>query len=390
MSTTPYVSRKNLEELALFKQPAGLLTHLDIELTERCNNNCLHCYVNQPSAGTFHANRELNTEQLQEILNEAAAAGCLSVRFTGGEPLLRSDFAELYIHAKKAGLTVTLFTNATLLTPELVQLFTQMPPKEPIEITVYGMHRSSCEAVTRTNGSFDATRQGIDLLMAAAIPFVVKGVCLPQNREERRIFESWAATLPGMKNSPPSYAMHFDLRVRRDSEARNTLIQKLRPTAEESLAFSMQDKDAFLQETRTFCRMFAAIPGKKVFGCGAGCRNLVVDSYGTVYPCLLLRHPDATYNLHKGSLQDALENFFPALQHREAKNKEYLKRCARCFLKSFCKQCPARSWVETGTLDTPVEYHCTIAHAQAEAAGIIHPGEKSWHVKNWKKRVDAI
>jgi len=265
-----------------------------------------------------------------------------------------------------------------------------MPPKEPIEVTIYGMHRKSCEAITRTIGSFDATQRGIDLLIAAAIPFVVKGVCLPQNREERKLFESWAATLPGMKNSPPSYAMHFDLRVRRDSETRNTLIRNLRPTRQESLAFSLLDKEAFLKETRTFCRMFSAIPGAKVFGCGAGRNNLVVDSYGAVYPCLLLRHPDTTYALHKGSLKDAMENFFPALLSLEAENKEYLRRCARCFLKSFCKQCPARSWMENGTLDTPVEYHCVIAHAQAEAAGILQPEEKSWEVKNWKERVDRL
>jgi sulfatase maturation enzyme AslB (radical SAM superfamily) len=52
-----------------------------------------------------------------------------------------------------------------------------------------------------------------------------------------------------------------------------------------------------------------------------------------------------------------------------ARNPEYLRRCARCFLKGFCEQCPAKSWSEHGNLDTPVEYLCEVAHAQARYMG---------------------
>jgi radical SAM protein with 4Fe4S-binding SPASM domain len=104
-------------------------------------------------------------------------------------------------------------------------------------------------------------------------------------------------------------------------------------------------------------------------------------------PCLSLRHPDTVYNLKSGSLRDALINFFPRLRELKASNPEYLARCARCFLRSLCEQCPAKSWTEDGTLDTPVEYFCQIAHAQARDLGLLREREDAWEVTNWKERI---
>jgi MoaA/NifB/PqqE/SkfB family radical SAM enzyme len=77
---------------------------------------------------------------------------CLSVRFTGGEPLLRGDFEELYGFARKIGLRVLIFTNATLITKHVADLFSRIPPIEKIEITVYGMKKNSYEAASRIPG----------------------------------------------------------------------------------------------------------------------------------------------------------------------------------------------------------------------------------------------
>jgi radical SAM protein with 4Fe4S-binding SPASM domain len=104
-------------------------------------------------------------------------------------------------------------------------------------------------------------------------------------------------------------------------------------------------------------------------------------------PCLLLRHPDTVYDLKSGSLEDALRSFFPRLREWGATDAGYLARCAKCFLKGLCEQCPAKSWMEHGTLDTPVEYLCQVTHAQAADLGLINPGEKGWEVVDWKERV---
>jgi hypothetical protein len=86
------------------------------------------------------------------------------------------------------------------------------------------------------------------------------------------------------------------------------------------------------------------------------------------------------------AISDALASF-KNLHKMKATNPSYLRRCAVCFLKGLCEQCPAKSWVEHGTLDTPVEYLCEIAHAQARFLGWLKDGEKAWEVLDLKERV---
>ena len=76
------------------------------------------------------------------------------MRFTGGEPLLREDFAELYQFTRRLGIKVRLFTNARLITSELVDLFARIPLLEKIEITVYGMRSESYDAVACAPGAY--------------------------------------------------------------------------------------------------------------------------------------------------------------------------------------------------------------------------------------------
>lgn len=386
MVNKTYVIKQRIDKASLWKDTGLLLSSLDIELTERCNNNCVHCYINLP-ADDFHAKeKELSTDEIKEILKEATSLGCLAVRFTGGEPLLREDFQELYLFARKLGLKVLLFTNATLITPSLVELFSHIPPLEKIEVSIYGMKKSSYEAVTRVSGSYDAAWRGINLLLEHKIPFVVKGVLLPYNREEINEFETWAATIPWM-DKPPSYSMFFDLRCRRDDVKRNELIKKLRLTPEDGIKILAKRQKEYLKEMRGFCSKFTKPPGDRLFSCGTGVGGGCVDAYGIFQPCMMLRHPDCIYDLKKGSLKNALTNFFPELRKAKATNPDYLSRCAFCFLKGLCEQCPAKSWMEHGTLDTPVEYLCKIAHAQARFLGLLKEGEIAWKVEDWRERI---
>jgi hypothetical protein len=77
----------------------------------------------------------------------------------------------------------------------------------------------------------------------------------------------------------------------------------------------------------------------------------------------------------------------PKIRAFRARNADYLDRCARCFIKALCLQCPARSWSEHGTLDTPVEYLCDVAHAEARSLGLLDEGEKAWMIDGWEERV---
>ena len=133
------------------------------------------------------ARRELTADQWQDILRQAADLGALSVRFTGGEPLLRPDFAEIYLFARRLGLKVMLFTNGRLITPELADLFARVPPLKKIEISVYGMRPESYDAVACAPGAFAEFRRGRGALAgAAASPsWSSRCCCRPTGRDGR-------------------------------------------------------------------------------------------------------------------------------------------------------------------------------------------------------------
>ncbi|MCX5698162.1 MAG: radical SAM protein [Candidatus Omnitrophica bacterium] len=381
-----YVTKQPIHQANLWRDSKpSLLGRLDMELTERCNNNCIHCCINLPVDDLDAKQKELSCAEVKKILLEAISLGCMSVRFTGGEPLLRKDFEELYIFARKSGLRVLVFTNATLITPHLAELFSHIPPLEKIEVTVYGMKESSYQAITRAPGSFTAFRKGVELLLEKKVPFVVKSALLPQNKDEMDEFEKWAATIPWM-DRPPAYSMFFDLRCRRQDRLKNESIKDLRLKPQEGLRILTRRRDEYVKEMKEFCSKFMRPPKDKLFSCGAGCGGCV-DAYGYFQPCMMLRHPDCVYDLKNGSLKDALTNFFPKLREIKASNPEYLKRCAKCFLKGLCEQCPAKSWMEHGTLDTPVEYLCDVAHAQARFLGLVGDAERAWEVGEWRERV---
>lgn len=381
-----YIKRINSNEAILWQKYSPVLRHLDIELTERCNNNCIHCYINLPVDNHEAREKELSTNTIKEIIRDAASLGCLSIRFTGGEPLLREDFKKLYLFTRKLGIQVIIFTNATLISPEIADLFARTPPLKRIEVSLYGMKENSYEAVSRSPGSFEAAWRGIKLLLEKKIPFVVKGALLPPNRAEIKEFKAWASSLPQV-DRPPSYSMFFDLRCRRDSETKNRLIQKNRVSADESLKLINSHRTEYIQEMIEFCSKFTGPKGDRLFTCGSGVNSACVDAYGYLQPCILLRHPEAVYDLKTGSLKNAMTNFFPMIRKIRAVNPDYIARCARCFLKGLCEQCPAKSWMEHGTMDTPVDYLCEIAHTRARSLGLIDNNQMAWEIEDWRRKI---
>jgi radical SAM protein with 4Fe4S-binding SPASM domain len=279
-----------------------------------------------------------------------------------------------------------LFTNARLITTDIAQLFARIPPGKPVEVTVYGMHEESYDATAASRGAFAEFWRGIELLREHGILFIVKQSILPSNRHEIAEFEAFAATLLHMEKMP-SYAMNFELRARRDNPAKNRFIQTLRLTPEETVGM-MARNPHYRRSMRQFVSKFMGAPGNKLFNCGAGL-EVSVDSYGKAQMCLSLRDPAMVNDLRNNAngdhevspLKHTLTEVFPRLRETRATNPEYLNRCARCFIKGLCEQCPAKSWQEHGTLDTPVEYLCEVAHAQARYLGLLEAGEHSWEIE---------
>lgn len=370
--------------------PTGLsrLQALDLELTERCNNDCIHCCINRASGDLEAKAREMTTDRVKRHLEEAARLGCLQVRLTGGEPLLRDDFEEIYLHARRLGMRVLLFTNARLISTALAELFARVPPLVEIEVSVYGMTPGSYDAVARVRGAFKEFSKGTELLLQHRIPFIVKWIPLPPNFEEFDSFKAWTETIPWAKRLSGG-TVALQMRDRRDSDAKNAAIARLRKESIETSANAASPVEERREDQDDFCRKFLGPPGDRLFNCGFGDAPCI-DAYGRLQPCLGIRAPELTYDLERGPLAEALSTFFPSLRDTKAENPEYLNRCARCFLKGLCEQCPARSWTEHGVLDRPVEYLCARAHEQGRNLGLLRIGEKAWEILDWRERISRL
>ena len=117
-----------------------------LEVTERCNLRCQHCYIPaKQRAGSRR--RELKLPEIERILAEIAESGCLWLLLTGGEPFLRRDFLDIYTSARRKGLILTLFTNGTLITRPIADTLAEWRPLK-IEITLYGATPETYERVT--------------------------------------------------------------------------------------------------------------------------------------------------------------------------------------------------------------------------------------------------
>ena len=155
----------------------------DLEVTARCNNDCRHCYINLPVFNAEAEKKELSFDEISAIADEAVSLGALWCLITGGEPLLREDFSEIYTALKKKGLLTSVFTNACRITEEHIRVFKRYPPRD-IEVTVYGVTKETYEKVTRCPGSYAAFRKGLDLLLESGVKVRLKAMAIRSNVHE--------------------------------------------------------------------------------------------------------------------------------------------------------------------------------------------------------------
>ena len=154
-----------------------------LELTARCNNDCRHCCINLPAGDSAAKSRELTLDETRRIAAEAVGMGVISCLVTGGEPLLRDDFEEVYVMLKRLGLLVTVGTNACLVSSRHVELFSRYPPRS-VHVRVFGSTPETYERVTRRSGSFRTYEQGLSRLLESGLNVRLTAVGLRSNAHE--------------------------------------------------------------------------------------------------------------------------------------------------------------------------------------------------------------
>ncbi len=337
-----------------------------LEVTARCNNNCRHCYINLPAGDAQARSKELSVEEIARIGQEAVAMGAVWCLLTGGEPLVRDDFADLYLALKRPGLLVSVFTNACLVTPEYAELWKKYPPRD-LEITVYGATEATYDRIAGRRGSFAAFRRGLDLLVAHGVPVRLKAMALRSNAHELEEIGRFCR-----QYTRDYYRFDPVLHLRYDGDAqRNQEICSERLLPEQVAAVESRDAER-VESLRALCGAHSSAASNdpacdRLFDCGAGLASFAVGPDGTFRLCSSLNHPRTTCDLRRSTLAEAWTRLVPAVRGMRSCDAEFVEQCRRCAAVALCQWCPAHAALETGQLDGKVEYFCQVAHARQAA-----------------------
>lgn len=321
-----------------------------IDLTSRCNLRCVHCYIEGTPLKKEH---ELTYDEICRIFDEIADAGCLWLLLTGGEAMLRRDFADIYRYAKRKGFILTIFTNATLITPEIADMLRDEPPFN-IEVSLYGATKETYERITRIPGSYERCLRGIELLVERKIPVSLKSMAMTLNSHELKDMDK--------------IAEKFGLEFRFDTQLNASLDSSdgplsLRLSPEEILKLDLADEKR-VQGMHDYCNNennWQVPRHDRLFTCGSGHNSFHVTSSGRLIECVLSR--GTNYDLLKGSFHEGFYEEMPkVVERRRTRHSE----CQDCVMTGLCGICPALAELETGDPEAKVDWLCKVAHLRAD------------------------
>ncbi|MGA1867638.1 MAG: radical SAM protein [bacterium] len=334
-----------------------------IEVSRRCPLSCAHCYNNLALRDQKVLCRELTYNEHCRILDEITEAGCLWLLYTGGEIFVRKDFLDIYTYAKTKGLLITLFTNGTLITPEIADHLAQWPPFS-IEITIYGRTREIHEKVTRLRGSYDQCWNGIHLLRERGLSLKLKTMAITLNKHE--IWE-----MKHLVEDDLGLEFRFDATINPRIDCTQTPLA-LRLTPREVIELDLKDPQR-MREWKLLLDRFKGIDNSpeyadELYQCGGGINSFSIDPYGMLNICSLSCAD--SYDLRQGTFKEGWENFIFGLRHKKISVQT---KCVGCALKSLCGMCPANGELENMDSEGPVDFLCEVAHLRARALGFPIP-----------------
>lgn len=333
-----------------------------IDLTYRCNNACRHCWTRLPLDAP-EKQRELSFDEIRRVAHEARGLGCRKWSISGGEPMVRHDFAEIfdYLTGRSAGYSLN--TNGTLITPEIAQL---MKRKGDKMVALYGATADVYDHVTRRPGGFEQAMQGIAYLKEAGAGFTVQLIPVRDNRRQWDAMVALAESLSPRWRAGASWLYLSDC----GAPARDAEIAAQRLDPHDVVA--LDPPDLSHEERMAEMEAGAGPPG----GCAparqgddrlfAGCierrRDFHVDAYGGMSFCCFIKDSELRYDLRRGTVREAWEEFIPSLAGRVRGDREYFANCGACARRSDCRWCPAYGFLEHRRYSAPVTYLCAVTH----------------------------
>ncbi len=326
------------------------------DLTSRCNFRCTHCYLGHLTGQTRAEAAEMSASEILDLMDQAADAGCLQVLLTGGEPLLRDDFVEIYLAAKRLGLLVTVFTNGSLVDERHLDLFTEYPPHE-VEVSVYGMSEATYARVTGAP-AFGRVMRAVEALVERGVRVGLKTMILRDNAGDIADLEDRARSLGVSFRVDPVITPRLDgdrtpLEQRVDAEVAAAIEMQVEGYRTEMARFYHEHSDA----------VASAETSRKLYMCGAGRSSFHVDSRGLVHPCEM---SPIAYDSRRLGFARSWEAVKSAVDQAVW---EGAGGCAGCSLVLLCGYCPALFALEGGSPAEPPSYLCRLGESRHALVG---------------------
>ncbi|MFH0732132.1 MAG: radical SAM protein [Candidatus Omnitrophota bacterium] len=315
-----------------------------LELTFKCGLHCRHCYSDCYNRDSC-IKEELKTQDVKYTLDKLYASGIIWLCFTGGDPLTRNDFLDIYTYAKTKGFIISIFSNGYSMT-ETIAAYLQKTPPFSFEITLNAVTRKRYEEISQVKGSFGRTMAGIDMLIEKKLPLKIKTQITQQNFDELKQIEHF---IIGLRLKP---TMNFALCPRLNGDLEPT---RLRIPPEQVRSLKVRENTS-----SEYCKKNQNGNSKPkhtgLFLCAIDGDGIHIDPYGNAFPCNLIRKPN--FNLLKTNIELVRAELLSL-----ARGKKFTTSsgCRFCNLRQNCLNCPGNSYLETGDQERPVDYYCKLA-----------------------------
>lgn len=321
---------KILPEDALIHWYGRWLKTLQIELTDNCNERCIHCYIPELFK---RKGRTMPFEKVKDILHQFRDMNGLRIIFSGGETLLYPDIIPILRYARELDLMLFLHTNLLAIKEDTVKELSDLRMFN-VQVSLYSDKAEEHDSITKHTGSFERTLKGLELLRKYDVPVTISCPIMRQN----------VNSIEGLKNmaGKMGYNCYFDeimmaqyngetknLDVRVSGEEMISLIERLIRLNPEYMKAINECKSEEDLSTKNWAR--------RMNSCSILSTSLCIDSDGTVYPC-------PGWNAMKlGNINDTtLEQLWTGCRSvkelRQVKPKEFTK-CKKCTLHNYCDMC---------------------------------------------------
>lgn len=335
------------------------LTSFQIELTSRCNERCVHCYI--PHDLKLY---DITEEMYYSVLEQLSKMGVLSVTLSGGEPMLHPKFKEFLKAAKNYDFYVNILSNLTCLDDEIVHIMKEGNVSS-VQVSLYSMIPEHHDAITTVKGSFEKTKNAILKLIEHDLPVHVSCPTMKGNKNDFSDVLTWCHE--HKIRAQTDYIMMAEFNHETSNLANRLSVEEVGEVIKQiSLGDEDYQKAIMTPDFVERCNKNQFNPERRL--CGVGISSCCMVANGNVYPCAGWQEM-VLGNLQNDTLQNIWDNSEKIKWLRSLKMKDLGNgACCKCDKSAFCAPCMVRNANESPT-GNPLEinrHFCAVAQKNKE------------------------